>query len=99
MSIVIERQAAVKPSEPAPKKAGTVRVALVQSKSDLGTETYDPRDANLRRALADIDKAAAAGAGLVVFGEMHLSGYRTDERLHKWSSTISPPDRHVSAVI
>jgi predicted amidohydrolase len=100
MSKVIERQAAAEErSSLAAKKPGTVRVALVQSKSDLGTEAYDPRDANLTRAVADIDRAAAAGADLVVFGEMYLSGYRTDEWLHKWASTISPPDRHVGAVI
>jgi len=99
MSKVITRQAAEERSTPAPKKAGSVRVALVQSKSDIGTATYDPRDANLGRALADIENAAAAKADLVVFGEMYLSGYRTDEWLHKWASTIAPPDRHVAAVI
>ena len=83
----------------ATKKPGTVRVALVQTESELGTETYDPRDANLRRALTEIDRAAAAGADLVVFGEMFLSGYHTDEWLHKWASSIDPPDRHINAVI
>ena len=102
MSKVIERKIEASPEEhrsPQAKKPGNVRVALVQTESELGTETYDPRDANLKRALAEIDRAAAAGADLVVFGEMFLSGYRTDEWLHKWASTIQPPDRHVTAVI
>jgi len=99
MSKVIDRQAAEERGMATAKKAGTVRVALVQSKSDIGTATYDPRDANLNRALVDIEKAASAEADLVVFGEMYLSGYRTDEWLHKWASTIAPPDRHVTAVI
>jgi len=99
MSKVIERNEAVAQRGPAPKREGTVRVALAQTRSDLGTETHDPRDANLQRGLAEIDRAAAAGADLVVFGEMFLSGYRTDEWLHKWASTIQPPDTHVAAVI
>ena len=49
--------------------------------------------------MLEIERAAGAGADLVVFGEMFLSGYRTDEWLHKWASTIEPPDPHVNAVI
>lgn len=102
MSKVIERKAETSAEERRSmptKKPGNVRVALVQTESELGTETHDPRDTNLRRALREIDKAAAAGADLVVFGEMFLSGYHTDEWLHKWASSIDPPDRHISAVI
>jgi predicted amidohydrolase len=77
----------------------TIRVALVQSTSDLGTETHDPRDRNLERALAAIEKAASDGADLIAFGEMYLSGYRTDEWLHRWASVVDPPDRHVEALI
>src|SRR5438309_4769850 len=101
MSKVIERKAETSLEERRPKQAkkpGNVRVALAQTESELGTETFDPRDANLKRALSEIDKAAAAGADLVVFGEMFLSGYHTDEWLHKWASTIEPPDRHINAV-
>lgn len=81
------------------KKSGDLRVALVQRESEIGTETYDPRDANLSRALEDIDLAARAGANLIIFGEMYLSGYRTDEWLHKWATVIDPPDKHVQAVM
>jgi predicted amidohydrolase len=77
----------------------TVRVALVQASQAIGTETFDPRDDNLDKALSAIDRAASDGAGLVVFGEMYLSGYRTDEWLHKWATTVDPPDRHVQALI
>ncbi len=104
MSKVIERQKSAetetraKPSD-AKKKPGTVRVALVQSRSDLGTETHDPRDSNMERALDSIKEAAARDAELIVFGEMYLSGYRTDEWLHKWATTIEPPDRHVQMLI
>jgi predicted amidohydrolase len=77
----------------------TTRVALVQATQAIGTETFDPRDDNLDRALSAIDRAASDGADVVVFGEMYLSGYRTDEWLHKWASHVSPPDRHVRALI
>ena len=87
---------AVRTERSAPR---TVRVALVQSRSEVGTETHDPRDGNLDRALSAIEHAAAAGADLVVFGEMYLSGYRTDEWLHRYASVLDPPDRHVSSMI
>ncbi len=76
-----------------------VRVALVQASSALGTESFDPRDDNLSKALDAIDRAASEGAQLAVFGEMYLSGYRTDEWLHKWATTVDPPDRHIQALI
>jgi len=81
------------------KPARTVRVALAQARSAVGTETFDPRDENLAHAIESIGRAAADGADVVVFGEMYLSGYRTDEWLHKWATTVSPPDRHVEALI
>jgi predicted amidohydrolase len=76
-----------------------VRVALVQSHSSVGTESLDPRDENLERAVDAIRTAADEGARLVVFGEMYLSGYRTDEWLHKWASNADATDRHVAALI
>src|SRR5438094_852403 len=99
MSEVIERER----SEAAPAgeeaKRQTIRVALVQTRSDLGTETHDPRPDNLERGLADIARAAAQGADLVVFGEMYLSGYRTDEWLHRWATVIDPPDKDAQALV
>ncbi|HEV7665510.1 MAG TPA: carbon-nitrogen hydrolase family protein [Chloroflexota bacterium] len=76
-----------------------IRVALVQSESRVGTETNDPRDVNMERALEAIHRAADAGAQLVVFGEMYLSGYRTDEWLSRWATVIEPPDRHVQVLL
>src|SRR2546421_7167455 len=77
----------------------TTRVALVQATQAIGTETFDPRDDNLDKAMSAIDRAAADGANVVVFGEMYLSGYRTDEWLHRWATTVTPPDQHVQALI
>jgi predicted amidohydrolase len=87
------------PAAAGEERAGRiVRIALVQARSDVGTETYDPRDDNLERALRSIDRAGADGADLAVFGELYLSGYRTDEWLHRWATTIDPPDAHVRAL-
>src|SRR5258708_7121937 len=78
---------------------GTLRIAAIQSKSMVGTETFDPRDDNLERALQAIDTVAREGAQLVIFGEMYLSGYRTDEWLYKWATVTEPPDMHVQTLI
>ena len=90
---------ATRPSRKSDQPAGGVRVALVQSRSVVGTETIDPRNENLERALDAIRAAAEEGAKLVVFGEMYLSGYRTDEWLHKWASRADESDRHVAALV
>lgn len=99
MSNVIEREQVAAAPDTRSGRKPTIRVALVQSRSDLGTETHDPRDDNMGRALVAIDDAAARGADLVVFGEMYLSGYRTDEWLHRWATVIDPPDAHVQALV
>src|SRR5262249_52896636 len=99
MSKVIEREHAEPAGAVDDTRRQGIRVALVQSKSDLGTETHDPRPDNLERGLADIARAAGQGADLVVFGEMYLSGYRTDEWLHKWATVIDPPDNDVQALV
>jgi predicted amidohydrolase len=88
-----------RPQAPPEPEVRTLRVALIQSRSAVGTETFDPRDENLNRALKAIDSAADDGAKLVVFGELYLSGYRTDEWLHKWATTVDPPDRHLMALL
>lgn len=75
------------------------RVALVQSRSSVGTETFDPREDNLERGLAALQRAAREGAQLAVFGEMYLSGYRTDEHLWRYATVVDPPDPHVQALL
>ena len=75
------------------------RVALVQSRSSVGTESFDPRDDNLERGIAAIRRAASEGAHLAVFGEMYLSGYRTDEYLWKYGTVVDPPDRHIQSLM
>jgi 5-aminopentanamidase len=65
----------------------------------VGDETYDPRDQNLARAIDAVRSASSRGADLVVFGEMYLTGYRTDEWLHRWATSVDPPDRHVDVLV
>ena len=78
---------------------GSIRLALVQSESTLGTESFDPRKDNLERAISAIRDVKREGAELVVFGEMYLTGYRTDEWLTKWASMVDPPDADISALV
>jgi predicted amidohydrolase len=77
----------------------TFRIALAQTRSHVGTADFDPRDANLEIALDNIQRAAEKQADLVVFGEMHLNGYRTDEHLHRYATVVEPIDRHLQALV
>jgi len=97
MAFAVAERPTVK--ETSGRSARTMRLALVQARSEVGTETYDPRDDNMARALESIDRAARDKANVVVFGELYLTGYRTDEWLHKWATTIDPPDNHIQALI
>ena len=81
------------------RAARTMRLALVQARSEVGTEAYDPRPDNLARAVKAIERAANDGANVVVFGELYLTGYRTDEWLHRWATTIDPPDQDVFTLV
>ena len=76
-----------------------LRVALAQSHSSVGTETYDPRDDNLERAVVLLQRAAKERAQLAVFGEMYLTGYRTDEHLWRYATAVEPPDHHLEVLL
>ena len=54
-------------------------IGICQLRSEIGTADYDPRPANLARALETIEQTAGQGAKLVVFGEIFLNGYETNE--------------------
>jgi predicted amidohydrolase len=76
----------------------TFRVALAQCESVIGTTTFDPRPANLARASTAVEAAAAQGADVVLFGEMYLTGYRTDEANLAWAVHLDEPDDNVIAL-
>ena len=75
-----------------------IRVVLVQAESALGTETDDPRRSNLATTLAAIEHAGNEDAHLIVFGELFLTGYRTDEWLHRWATPLDPPGAEIDAL-
>lgn len=54
-------------------------IGICQLTSEIGTADYDPRPANLERALEAIATTADQGAKLIVFGEIYLNGYETNE--------------------
>ena len=68
------------------------RIALAQVESQIGTETYDPRPDNFTRAERAVTEAAAKGADLVLFGEMFLTGYHTDEWNPLYALHVDQPD-------
>jgi predicted amidohydrolase len=68
------------------------RIALAQVESQIGTETYDPRPDNLARAERAVAEAAGQGADLVLFGEMFLTGYHTDEWNPQYALHVDQPD-------
>ncbi len=61
-------------------------IALAQLKPVIGDS-----ETNLRRALESVEKAKAAGANLLMLPELHLQGYRADERFAELAETIPGP--------
>jgi len=65
---------------------GQVTIALAQLNSVLGDS-----QTNLSRAVEYIDRAAAAGAELILFPELYLQGYRADEEFALTAEPIPGP--------
>jgi predicted amidohydrolase len=76
----------------------SVRVAICQLESTLGTALDDPRPANIGKALSYIERAHRAGATLVVFGEVFLTGYRSDAYLSRYATLLDGPDPSLSTL-
>ncbi len=72
------------------------RIALAQLESRIGTETYDPRPDNLAHAESAIAAAAELDADLVMFGEMYLTGYHTDEWNPRYAVEATSSDPYVA---
>jgi predicted amidohydrolase len=77
----------------------TFRIGIAQVRSDIGTDEYDPRPANLERALAAISTLADRGANLIVFGELYLNGYATNEYLHKYICAEDATDSFIAPLV
>jgi N-carbamoylputrescine amidase len=63
-----------------------IRVAAVQMSAENGR-----MQVNLDKATAMIEKAAKAGAQLIVLPECALSGYVMDRRMWKWAEPVNGP--------
>jgi len=66
--------------------SGQVTIALAQLNSALGDS-----QANLDRSVQYIERAAAAGADLILFPELYLQGYRADEKFALTAEPIPGP--------
>src|SRR6478672_9626718 len=76
-----------------------IPIGICQLESDIGREDYDPRPANMERAIIAMDKAAADGAKLLVFGEIYLNGYETGALGHKYVVAERDDDPWVEQLI
>jgi predicted amidohydrolase len=74
-------------------------IGICQLTSEIGSEDHDPRPANLEKALKAIAETAEQGAKLVVFGEIYLNGYETNEFTPLYAIAESEDDPHVARLI
>jgi predicted amidohydrolase len=76
-----------------------IRLALCQV-SSVFTESddQDPRPANLAKAEECIAKAGKTGADLAIFGEVFLTGYRSDNLLSRYACSLDPPDEYIRSI-
>lgn len=70
----------------------TFRIALAQCESAIGSAIADPKEANFRSLESAVIASRDAGADLVLFGEMFLTGYRTDEYNPTWAIDLEDAD-------
>lgn len=68
---------------------------VCQLHADIGTADFEPRPANLARAVAAVTSVARRGAQIAVIGECYLTGYRTDQYLEKYAVLLEPTDPYV----
>ena len=74
-------------------------IGICQLRSEIGRDDYDPRPANLERALEAIATTADAGARLIVFGEIFLNGYETNELTPRYAVAESSDDPWVARLV
>lgn len=71
------------------------RLALCQCPSDVATPDEDPRPRNLERLRGWASRAHDSGAQLAAFGELYLTGYRSDADMHRYALLPSDEDKWV----
>src|SRR6202011_935727 len=70
-------------------------IGICQLRSEIGTADYDPRPPNLERALEAITTTADQGAKLIVFGEIYLNGYETNQHTPLYAIAEKDDDPYV----
>lgn len=76
-----------------------LRIGICQLESDIGSAKYDPRPANLERALQAINTVAGQGAQLLVFGEVYLNGYESGQFTPKYAVAEEEDDPFVAPLV
>jgi predicted amidohydrolase len=76
-----------------------MRIGICQLESEIGTAEYDPRPANLERALRAVDTLAGQGAQLLVFGEVYLNGYESGQFTPKYAVAEEEDDPFVAPLV
>jgi predicted amidohydrolase len=76
-----------------------IPIGICQLQSEIGRDDYDPRPDNFERAVEAMDRAAADGAKLLVFGEIYLNGYETGALGHRYALAEHADDPWVAQLI
>jgi predicted amidohydrolase len=71
-------------------------IGICQLSSAIGSADYDPRPDNLDKALKAIAETAEQGAKLIVFGEIFINGYETNEFTPLYLLAESDDDPYVA---
>jgi predicted amidohydrolase len=79
--------------------ARAVRIALCQARSSIAGNGADPRPENLARAIQLMRRAKEEGGQLLLFGEIYLNGYRSDEALREFATSVTPPDQDMQDLV
>jgi predicted amidohydrolase len=74
-------------------------IGICQLTSAIGSADYDPRPDNLDKALNAIADTAEQGAKLIVFGEIFLNGYETNEFTPLYLLAESDDDPYVARLV
>src|SRR5262245_19875871 len=74
-------------------------IGICQLTSAIGSADYDPRPDNLEKALKAIAETADQGAKLIVFGEIFINGYETNEFTPLYLLAESDDDPYVARLV
>ncbi len=76
-----------------------VNIGICQLESRVGDEEYDPRPDNLESAMVAIKEATEQGAELLVFGEVFLNGYESNEFTPRYAVAEDATDPFVDPLV